>query len=174
MSFVSSTFLRRTAVTSLRAGKQRFWCRTATSVRSFSSKSEAGEDRKTSLKSDSSHDDDDSSLIASQFKNQIVQQLWTERTKAKKQGGKGKQAATTECPPVTQHGKTPCASETKVQYPFTTDELLAESYRSPWNTMRLGKLFEDLDALGEYLGDAQYPSESIGATGSNDSRPFFL
>jgi len=87
-------------------------------------------------------EDDESSLIVSQFKNQMVHQLWTERAKAKKEKGSKKTTATSN-----KNGKTPRDSEIRVEYPFQTNPLLAESYKSPWNTMRLGKLFEDLDAL---------------------------
>ena len=92
-------------------------------------------------------DKDDASLIVSQFKNQIVHQLWTERAKAKKDGGSKPVGGTSAGPSNQAAGKTPCQSETKVEYPFSTQVLLAESYKSPWNTMRIGKILEDLDAL---------------------------
>ena len=92
-------------------------------------------------------DKDDLSLIVSQFKNQIVHQLWTERAKAKKETSSKPLGGASTCPSLEKAGKTPCQSETKVEYPFSTQELLAESYKSPWNTMRIGKILEDLDAL---------------------------
>ena len=78
-------------------------------------------------------DKDDTALIVSQFKNQIVHQLWTERAKAKKDTSRKALGGPSTCPSLNQAGKTPCQSETKVEYPFSTQELLAESYKSPWN-----------------------------------------
>lgn len=43
--------------------------------------------------------------------------------------------------------KTPEQNRTNVQYHFATDSLLREQYRNPWNSIRIGKLLEDLDAL---------------------------
>ena len=83
------------------------------------------------MEGNGSHDDDDTSLIVSKFKNQIVHQLWTERTKAKKDGtSKPSLDGSTPCAKVVHDGKkTPCQSETKVEYPFSKDELLSESYK---------------------------------------------
>lgn len=78
-------------------------------------------------------DKDDTSLIVSQFKNQIVHQLWTERAKAKREPSFKSPGGSSTCPSLDQAGKTPCQSETKIEYPFSTQELLAESYKSPWN-----------------------------------------
>ncbi|KAI3685283.1 hypothetical protein L6452_34524 [Arctium lappa] len=44
-------------------------------------------------------------------------------------------------------GKTPSLSRTTILYPFSTDYVLREQYRNPWNGVRIGKLLEDLDAL---------------------------
>ncbi|KAL6528146.1 Acyl-coenzyme A thioesterase 4, mitochondrial [Orobanche hederae] len=44
--------------------------------------------------------------------------------------------------------KTPSRSRTSVLYKFSSDYVLREQYRNPWNEIRLGKLLEDLDALG--------------------------
>ncbi|KAJ8550719.1 hypothetical protein K7X08_000089 [Anisodus acutangulus] len=43
--------------------------------------------------------------------------------------------------------KTPCKSRTIVLYKFSSDYVLREQYRNPWNEIRIGKLLEDLDAL---------------------------
>ncbi|KAJ4958527.1 hypothetical protein NE237_025638 [Protea cynaroides] len=43
--------------------------------------------------------------------------------------------------------KTPLQSRTSVLYNFSTDYILREQYRDPWNEFRIGKLLEDLDAL---------------------------
>lgn len=43
--------------------------------------------------------------------------------------------------------KTPSKSRTSILYKFSSDYILREQYRNPWNEIRLGKLLEDLDAL---------------------------
>ncbi|XP_059655458.1 acyl-coenzyme A thioesterase 2, chloroplastic-like [Cornus florida] len=43
--------------------------------------------------------------------------------------------------------KTPSQSRTSVHYKFSSDYILREQYRNPWNGVRMGKLLEDLDAL---------------------------
>ncbi|CAI9107242.1 OLC1v1006559C3 [Oldenlandia corymbosa var. corymbosa] len=43
--------------------------------------------------------------------------------------------------------RTPSHSRTTILYNFSTDYILREQYRDPWNEVRIGKLLEDLDAL---------------------------
>lgn len=43
--------------------------------------------------------------------------------------------------------KTPSRSRTSILYKFSSDYVLREQYRNPWNKIRMGKLVEDLDAL---------------------------
>ncbi|KAF6162287.1 hypothetical protein GIB67_008416 [Kingdonia uniflora] len=43
--------------------------------------------------------------------------------------------------------RTPAQSRTSILYNFSTDYILREQYRDPWNKVRIGKLLEDLDAL---------------------------
>ncbi|KAJ7961730.1 Acyl-coenzyme A thioesterase 9, mitochondrial [Quillaja saponaria] len=43
--------------------------------------------------------------------------------------------------------KTPSQSRTSLLYNFSSDYILREQYRDPWNEARIGKLLEDLDAL---------------------------
>ncbi|KAA0041987.1 hypothetical protein IC582_001891 [Cucumis melo] len=43
--------------------------------------------------------------------------------------------------------KTPSQSRIIVIYNFSSDFILREQYRDPWNEVRIGKLLEDLDAL---------------------------
>ncbi|OIW07351.1 hypothetical protein TanjilG_10186 [Lupinus angustifolius] len=43
--------------------------------------------------------------------------------------------------------KMPSKSRTSILYNFSTDFVLREQYRDPWNEVRIGKLLEDLDAL---------------------------
>ena len=53
------------------------------------------------------------------------------------------------CPyePPSKIGKHPGESEVGIDYPFSTDEFLKETYKNPWGEMRFGKILEDLDAL---------------------------
>ncbi|KAF8393822.1 hypothetical protein HHK36_020020 [Tetracentron sinense] len=43
--------------------------------------------------------------------------------------------------------KTPSQSRVSIFYNFSSDYILREQYRNPWNVIRTGKLLEDLDAL---------------------------
>ncbi|XP_024974518.1 acyl-coenzyme A thioesterase 9, mitochondrial isoform X1 [Cynara cardunculus var. scolymus] len=43
--------------------------------------------------------------------------------------------------------RVPSQSRTTILYNFSTDYILREQYRDPWNEVRIGKLLEDLDAL---------------------------
>ncbi|EOA27078.1 hypothetical protein CARUB_v10023175mg [Capsella rubella] len=43
--------------------------------------------------------------------------------------------------------KSPSRSRTSILYKFSSDFVLREQYRNPWNEIRTGKLVEDLDAL---------------------------
>lgn len=43
--------------------------------------------------------------------------------------------------------KTPSQGRTTILYNFSSDYILREQYRDPWNEVRIGKLLEDLDAL---------------------------
>ncbi|XP_058094330.1 acyl-coenzyme A thioesterase 2, chloroplastic [Magnolia sinica] len=43
--------------------------------------------------------------------------------------------------------KTPSQSRISILYNFSSDYILREQYRDPWNEVRIGKLLEDLDAL---------------------------
>ncbi|KAL6978918.1 Acyl-coenzyme A thioesterase 2, chloroplastic [Sarracenia purpurea var. burkii] len=53
-----------------------------------------------------------------------------------------------DAPPQSQLlTKTPFQSRTTILYNFSTDYILREQYRDPWNEVRIGKLLEDLDAL---------------------------
>lgn len=47
----------------------------------------------------------------------------------------------------TLQSKTPEENRTNVLYNFSSDVILREEYRNPWNSVRIGKLLEDLDAL---------------------------
>ncbi|KAK4419744.1 Acyl-coenzyme A thioesterase 9, mitochondrial [Sesamum alatum] len=43
--------------------------------------------------------------------------------------------------------RTPSQSRMTILYNFSTDYILREQYRDPWNEVRIGKLLEDLDAM---------------------------
>ncbi|KAJ1443614.1 HotDog domain superfamily [Sesbania bispinosa] len=43
--------------------------------------------------------------------------------------------------------RTPSQSRTTILYNFSSDFVLREQYRDPWNEVRIGKLLEDLDAV---------------------------
>lgn len=43
--------------------------------------------------------------------------------------------------------KSPSRSRTSILYNFSSDLVLREQYRNPWNHIRMGKLVEDFDAL---------------------------
>ena len=109
--------------------------------------------------------------VHANLKNPIVAQLWKARHEAKQrlsltdqtQQGGGSQTtdltkaaaavlkeAKKESPKTADSsivGKPPSVSETSIEYPFSTDEYLSETYRNPWGEMRFGKILEDLDAL---------------------------
>ncbi|KAL3653226.1 Acyl-coenzyme A thioesterase 2, chloroplastic [Castilleja foliolosa] len=53
-----------------------------------------------------------------------------------------------DAPPQTQLlNKNPSRSRMTILYNFSSDFILREQYRDPWNEVRIGKLLEDLDAL---------------------------
>jgi acyl-coenzyme A thioesterase 9 len=99
-------------------------------------------------------------MATSLFKNPIVHQLWTARQQAKTQMKKGSSSSsigadtgttttTTAAAAAGQspRSKSPAESFVEVSYRFSSDGLLRETYRNPWNRIRFGKLLEDLDAL---------------------------
>ena len=98
--------------------------------------------RRRFLAHNSSSDRTSEAVSQSLFKNPIVHQLWNMRIEAKK---RRQQQEAHEIDP--DQGKPASASRVEISYPFSTDEILLESYRNPWGKMRLGKMMEDLDAL---------------------------
>jgi len=107
------------------------------------------------------------------LKNPIVQKLWIARNEAKQRtsltdstqsGGNSQTTDMTKAAAAIlkdaqqnqgagattaskKEGKHPKESETDIDYPFSQDEFLLETYRNPWGEMRFGKILEDLDAL---------------------------
>ncbi|KAH9782794.1 thioesterase [Citrus sinensis] len=59
--------------------------------------------------------------------------------------------------------KPPSKSRTSILYKFSSDYILKEQYRNPWNEMRMGKLLEDLDALA---GTISYKMTTSGVCNS--------
>ncbi|KAI5386802.1 hypothetical protein KIW84_073085 [Lathyrus oleraceus] len=49
--------------------------------------------------------------------------------------------------PSSYDPKSPSQSRTSISYNFSSDLILREQYRNPWNHIRMGKLVEDFDAL---------------------------
>lgn len=95
--------------------------------------------------------------FVSQLKGPIVNQLWTARQQAKEavlaqaKGG----AIDMERP------RPPSESNTKVCYPFSSDEFLKEAYRNPFGQVRFGKLLEDLDALAGNIAFAHVQDPNL-------------
>ncbi|CAH9074603.1 unnamed protein product [Cuscuta europaea] len=64
--------------------------------------------------------------------------------------------------------KTPSQSRTTILYNFSTDYILREQYRDPWNEVRIGKLLEDLDALAGTISVKHCSHED------SSTRPLYL
>ena len=83
-----------------------------------------------------------SGISAGQFQNPIVEQLWTfraEATHAKSDPSNPFFLKSTPRPPA--------HSKTAIVYPFHSSPFVSETYKSPWGSIRIGKVLEDLDAL---------------------------
>ncbi|GMH29688.1 hypothetical protein Nepgr_031531 [Nepenthes gracilis] len=78
------------------------------------------------------------SLWPGVYRSPVTNALWEARSKIfeKTSGAEGELAT-----------KTPALSRTSIEYKFSSDFVLREQYRNPWNEIRMGKLVEDLDAL---------------------------
>ncbi|RAL47794.1 unnamed protein product [Cuscuta campestris] len=64
--------------------------------------------------------------------------------------------------------RTPSQSRTTILYNFSTDYILREQYRDPWNEVRIGKLLEDLDALAGTISVKHCSDED------STTRPLYL
>jgi hypothetical protein len=73
----------------------------------------------------------------------VTKQLWQERLRlaAKHQPRPG------AAPPAVGPPAPRAPAQTAISYPFTSDRMLLELYRSPWGYLRIGRLLEDLDSL---------------------------
>lgn len=98
--------------------------------------------------------------IQAEFKNPIVATLWAARQEAKQRLGlsddsRGGGTSTTDLTKAAAQmlqaakpgdaspsnaGKAPRESMTEISYPFSTDEILKETYQNPWGEMRFGKV----------------------------------
>ncbi|XP_076956630.1 acyl-coenzyme A thioesterase 2, chloroplastic-like [Bidens hawaiensis] len=99
-------------------------------------------------------DDDNSpfrkplSLWPGMYHSPVTAALWETRTKIFER----LLDSPKEAPPQTELlTKTPSQSRTTIIYNFSTDYILREQYRDPWNEVRIGKLLEDLDALASTI-----------------------
>jgi len=63
--------------------------------------------------------------------------------------------------PTTLVPKRPGASRQTLHYAFKEDAVLRASYMNPWGMLRLGKLFEDLDALAGNVAFLHAESEQL-------------
>lgn len=81
---------------------------------------------------------------AGRHQTPIVDALWRKRSEIK-----AKDDAVVDRTPGTRMlmPKTSEDSANSLTYHFSTDEILADTYRNPWGHVRVGRLLEDLDAL---------------------------
>ncbi|XVF65851.1 hypothetical protein PTKIN_Ptkin09bG0284200 [Pterospermum kingtungense] len=82
------------------------------------------------------------SLWPGMYHSPVTNALWEARSSMYEKGADDKQDLQSELV-----AKTPSKSRTSIAYNFSSDYILREQYRNPWDEMRMGKLLEDLDAL---------------------------
>ncbi|KAK8663606.1 hypothetical protein V6N13_083415 [Hibiscus sabdariffa] len=82
------------------------------------------------------------SLWPGMYHSPVTNALWEARSSMFEKSWDGTQDSQTELV-----AKTPSKSRTSIAYKFSSDYILREQYRNPWDEMRMGKLLEDLDAL---------------------------
>lgn len=93
---------------------------------------------------DSSCDGKTISLWPGRYHSPVTTALWEAKSKLLvRQLGPPKDAPLQS----TLLTKTPSQSRTCILYNFSSDFVLREQYRDPWNEVRIGKLLEDLDFL---------------------------
>ncbi|XVE80848.1 hypothetical protein DITRI_Ditri15bG0013700 [Diplodiscus trichospermus] len=83
------------------------------------------------------------SLWPGMYHSPVTNALWEARSSMFEKIADDKQDSESELV-----AKTPSSSRTSIVYKFSSDYILREQYRNPWDEMRMGKLLEDLDALG--------------------------
>ncbi|KAL6548687.1 Acyl-coenzyme A thioesterase 4, mitochondrial [Orobanche gracilis] len=84
------------------------------------------------------------SLWPGMYHSPVTNALWEARSSIFERLSNSQGSVSTQSELIT---KTPSRSRTSVLYKFSSDYVLREQYRNPWNEIRLGKLLEDLDAL---------------------------
>lgn len=82
------------------------------------------------------------SLWPGMYHSPVTNALWEARSSMFERGADDKQDSQSELV-----SKSPSKSRTSIAYNFSSDYILREQYRNPWDEMRMGKLLEDLDAL---------------------------
>ncbi|XP_047961368.1 acyl-coenzyme A thioesterase 2, chloroplastic-like isoform X1 [Salvia hispanica] len=82
------------------------------------------------------------SLWPGMYHSPVTNALWEARSKFYEKISSENGSAQSEL-----IAKKPSASRTSILYKFSSDYILREQYRNPWNNIRMGKLLEDLDAL---------------------------
>ncbi|XVF29620.1 hypothetical protein REPUB_Repub15cG0137600 [Reevesia pubescens] len=82
------------------------------------------------------------SLWPGMYHSPVTNALWEARSSMFEKSSDDKQDLQSELV-----AKTPSKSRTSIVYKFSSDYILREQYRNPWDEMRMGKLLEDLDAL---------------------------
>ena len=82
------------------------------------------------------------SLWPGMYHSPVTNALWEARSSMFEKSADDKQDSHSELV-----AKTPSRSRTSIVYKFSSDYILREQYRNPWDEMRMGKLLEDLDAL---------------------------
>lgn len=105
------------------------------------------------------------SLWPGMYHSPVTNALWDARTSIFERDTN----TTADAPPQSELiTKTPSMSRTNIAYKFSTDYILREQYRNPWNEMRMGKLLEDLDALAGTI------SYKHCCNNDNTTRPLLL
>ncbi|KAK6266344.1 hypothetical protein QUC31_017181 [Theobroma cacao] len=82
------------------------------------------------------------SLWPGMYHSPVTNALWEARSSMFEKSAGDKQYSQSELV-----AKTPSRSRTCIDYKFSSDYILKEQYRNPWDEIRMGKLLEDLDAL---------------------------
>ncbi|CAI8613324.1 unnamed protein product [Vicia faba] len=96
------------------------------------------------LPSNASGDRKHIALWPGMYHSPVTTALWEARTKTFERLLDPPRDAPPQSELVT---RTPSQSRTGILYNFSSDFVLREQYRDPWNDVRIGKLLEDLDAL---------------------------